>query len=195
MASSWSRGSPPKHAHAWKRRQGLLQILQMGGAADAVKDHPRQVQGGVEAGEAVHQGRGAPGHGPGVHHQQHRQPQPLGHLGRGPGLAGPVIAVEQPHHPFHHRHVGAPGLAAEQGQIGLPAQHPAVQVPADAARGPGVMPGVDKIRPHLEGLHGQTPAGQGIQEPQGDGGLAHPALSPGDYQPARLVCHDKNSVC
>ena len=87
MASFGLPGQAAEAVDAVQLGEGLLQIVQMAGPADPVEDHPGQGQVRVEGGEAVHQGRGAPGHGPGVHHQQDRQPQPLGHLGGGAGLA------------------------------------------------------------------------------------------------------------
>ena len=156
----------------------------MGGPADAIEDHPGQGQVRVEGSEPMDQGRGAPGHGPGVHHQEGRQPQPLGHLGRGTGFACAVIAVEQAHNPLHHGHLGLGGVAPEQGQVGLPAQHPAVQRAGAAAGGPAMVPRVNEVGTHLEGLHRQAAAPQGREQPQGDGGLAHAALGAGDHQAA-----------
>ena len=80
-------------------------------------------------------------------------------------------------------------MAPEDGEVFVLTQHPAVQIAAEPARGPGVMAGVDEVRAHLEGLDRQTPPAQGIEQAQGDGGLAHPALGAGDDQAACLLGH------
>ena len=78
-------------------------------------------------------------------------------------------------------------MTPEDGQVFVPAQHPAVQIAADPRRCPGVMAGVDEVRAHLEGLDRQTPPAQGREQAQGDGGFAHPALGAGDDQAACLA--------
>ena len=80
-------------------------------------------------------------------------------------------------------------MTPEDGQVFVMAQHPAVQVAADPARGPAVVAGVDEVRAHLEGLDREPPPTQGIEQAQGDGGFAHPALGAGDDQAACLLGH------
>ena len=162
-------------------------------AADAVKDDPGQLQVRVKRGETVRHRRRGPGHGPGIHDQDCRQAQPFGHLGRGTRFAGPVITVEQSHHPFHQGKVSPAAMPAKNLEIFGRRQHPAVQVRRLPSGRLGMMPRVDKIRPHLKRLNQQTATAKRRHQAQSHRGFAHAAVDSGDYQAPAARTHGLTS--
>ncbi|VTR70950.1 hypothetical protein DESC_870106 [Desulfosarcina cetonica] len=166
--------------HAHMTGHGLLQIAQVTRAAQMVEKDAGKGQLVVESLEPLHQGGGTACHGARAHHQNHRQPQPFGHLGRGTGFAAAIIAVEKPHDAFHHGDVRTGGMPGKGRPVVSLGEHPAVQVAADPPGDPTMMARIDEVRPHLEGGHGVSPVGQSGHQAQGDGGFTGSAVGSGD---------------
>jgi hypothetical protein len=85
--------------------------------ATRFEDQAGDAEVGVEAGEAVDDGRDRPRHGGAVDDQQHGGVQQLGDLGGGGQLAGSRGAVEHAHDALDDRQVRAGGAWANSGPI------------------------------------------------------------------------------
>ena len=152
-------------------------------AAQVVEDHGLHGHFPVESGEPRHQGGGAAGHGLSVHHEHHRGGEDLRQVGGAPPFVQGSRPVEEPHHSLDDGDIGRGCAPGEELQEPPPGQEHGVQVSAGASRRGGMEPGVDVVRPGLEGLHRQPPGGEGGRYPHGDGGLARAAVSPGENDP------------
>ena len=153
------------------------QQLQMAWAPNPVEDYPKYLQLRVQGLKALDHGGHALGAALGVGHQDDRKPQGLGQ-GGGAGDA----AVEQAHHPLDERNVGLGRMGLERVQHVLSPAHPEVQVARDRAADHLVQGRIDKVRTTLEGLDRQTLPAEGGEQPQGEGGLAGPAVGSGQHE-------------
>jgi hypothetical protein len=156
-----------------------FQIIQMPPASQVVEDHSGERNPLVKIFEPLDQRSRAARHAGRVDHQQYRQVQPFGHLGRGAGLIVAAETVEQSHDPFDYGNIAVTAMAPERLKVVSPVEHPAVQVAAGAARHPGMVPRIDEIRSDLKGCHGQSPAPQGCHQAEGDSGFPDPAMGAG----------------
>ena len=148
--------------HAQHRRRDVLeagaaQQLGVRRAGDAVEDDADHLDVLAVAAEAVDQGRDRGAHAGDVDHEQHRQAEQGGDVGRGAGAVGG--AVEQAHDAFAEQQVAAAAALLEQPGQGLEAHRPGVDVVGRAAGG-GVMEGrIDVVGADLERADRQRRAG------------------------------------
>ncbi len=184
MAFGYGDGRLAQHApQAWHPHgafDGLAQKAQMARAAQLVEHHSGERQGRIKILKALDEGRGAARHAAGIHHQEHGQAQPLGHLGGGAVFGFAVITVIEAHHAFDDGDVGIGARCAEGIPIVLPRQHPAVQIAAGPPGDASMVAGVDKVRTDLERRHHQAAALEGRHQTEAHGGLAAPAVGARD---------------
>ena len=149
---------------------GRLEKLEMLLRGYVVEHHAGDVYLRVEVAEAVDQWSHAVGGRLGVDDEDDGQMERDGNFGAASAPA--VVAVEKPHHSFHHGGVGIFGVCAEElsGMVG--GCHEGVYVHALVARGDVVEHGVDIVGAALEGLHAEPPVGKGAEQAHGEGGLA-----------------------
>ena len=92
-------------------------------------------------------------------------------------------AVEQAHHAFDDQQVAARAGPGGQGRHGLGPAEPGVEVAGRAARGQGVVAGVDEVGADLGGGRAVAGRREGGHQPGGDRGLAHSGVGAGHHQP------------
>ena len=125
-----------------------------------------------------------------VDHQHDRRPEQPGHVRR---RAVPVgeAPVEQPHHAFDDRHLGARRAVPEQRRDPVLADQHRVQVPARPPGGQGVVAGVDVVGADLERRHGGTAPAQRGRQPGRDRRLPAPRRRCRDDQRPRRHAHGR----
>jgi len=116
------RGSNPRTGY------GVLQPLGVRGAAHLVEQQAPDPQIRIKLHVALHHCSCGAGKRPAVQHQQHRRPQPLGHLSSAAILRRAVPPIKQSHHPLHHRYVCVRCGPVERRRILISVHHPAVQI-------------------------------------------------------------------
>ena len=156
--------------------------------AAVVRDDAGEPEVRREAREALDEGGDAPPHPVDVCDEKDRGVEPAGDLGRAPLVGCRIGPVEEPHHPFDEGAIGVRrGPLEEAPDVVLPG-HPAVQVVAGPPGGEGKVGRVEEVRPHLEGLDAQAPAGERPGEGERERRLPRSAVGPGDDQ-CRAVRH------
>ena len=177
---------PPRYCPDKRRQARRLECvgkpLRVALRAAVVRDDASDPEIGLEGGESPDEGGEAPGHPVNIGDQENWRVEPAGDLRRAPLRSCCVRAVEKPHHPLDEGDVGVRcGPFKETADV-LPSGHPAVEVVAGPSGSEGEVGRVKEIRAHLEGLDGESPAGERMGERERKRGLPRPAVCPGDDQ-------------
>jgi len=168
-----------QEGHA-ERCCGRGQVRAVCRAADAVEDDARQPQRRVEVTKAPQHGRRAPRRTAGVDHEHDGQPEGLGERGAAPLLAVAPEAVEEPHHPLDDRDIAPACRAPEDAPVLLGRQHPRIQRARHHPAHRLVVPGIDEVGTHLEGLDSEPALAERREERERDRRLADAAGRAGD---------------
>ena len=173
---------PRQRAQPQRRlAQAGTQQVGMVGAAHAVGQQAGPAQAGPVVLQAMGQCAKGAGHARGVDHGQHRQAQPLGHIGR----AG--RAVEQAHDALHQDEVGLKrGGVQARTHVGL-ARHPQIDAVHGRAAGQLVPVRVQEVRAALEHAHAAPLARMQPRQRSRQRGLAL-ARGRGSDQQRRAAC-------
>src|ERR1017187_6595887 len=117
---------------------------------DAVADDAGHRNGGIEARETRGHRGDRTRDARGVNDENNRRPEPLRNLGARALVAVWRRRIEQTHHPFDHRDVGARGRARKSRDHRIAIHHPAVEVMRANAGGAFVIGGIEIVRAALE---------------------------------------------
>ena len=99
----------------------------------------------------------------GIDDQNDGKSQPLRHLGRTARSELPSKPSNSPITPSTIDRSFPPDRATEQPLIGVPAEHPAIEIVRRNAGSNFVKPGIDKIGADLERLYGDSAVSKGAQ--------------------------------
>jgi len=159
------------------------QKFRVPGRADVVRNHPDDPHAGPPFGKSANQGRNGAGHAARIHGENHREVEECGDLGAAPGVGAGGVPVEEPHHTFDHGDTGPGGMPGEAAPDTVGAGEKGVEIERITLRRLTVKQGVDVVRPALERRDGESPPGEGAQQPERQRGLAAPGVGPGDQKP------------
>jgi hypothetical protein len=178
------QSAPGDSTHQWRQsrmgRKGSSQSLAVSRGPAEIGHHAGHADAGLQPGEAGGDCRQTAGHAVGVDHEYHRRVQPGGHLRRAAGYVVRCRAVEHSHDALDNGHIGLGGNPAKKPFYIIALAHPSVEVVAGPPGYRGKMPGIQKIRSHLECLDFQAPTRQGRHNRQGDGRLARSRVGAGN---------------
>ena len=166
-----------------ERADGAFDRGAMAVAADTIQNDAGDANAGIEAGKAEHRGGGGLRLAGDIEHEQDRETEVDGKLGRCPlaDRAG-ARAVEQPHGGFDDQEIGAGrrliGDAVEERRP----HGPAIEIEAGRAGSLGMEGGVDIVGPAFRGAHRQATAAKGGDERKRDRGLARAGARGGDEE-------------
>jgi len=152
--------------------------LEVPETAQAIQDHPRQLQFGPQPGVPQHCGGHTPAHAARVHHQHNGQAQAPGQVGGGTLETHGIGAIEEAHHSFHERQL-RPGASTSEGFTKtLIVLKKTIQIPGGASSCNSVQHRIQIVRARLEGRDVPPLVTEGPQNPSSQGGLSTTGMRP-----------------
>jgi hypothetical protein len=185
MAVAPEEGVVAVQAADGRHTERLERLPQQGlvpGGADLVEHDAGHPHAGVVVAVAPHHRRHRRAHGRGIDDEQYRSLEQRGHVCR---RRRRVVRrpVEQSHHAFDDEHVGAAPGARRERRDRVGSTEPWVEVAGRAVARERVVAGVDEVGADLGAGGAHAAAGEGGEQPRGDGRLPDAGRHAGDDQP------------